>query len=211
MTPAEITKIRFWDRSARRYAARPVADSKAYETTLERTRAWLKPTDDVLEIGCGTGSTAIRLAPHVSRITATDISPEMIAIAEKRRGDGGAGNVTFLAAALSDARLESSAFDVVMAFNVLHLLEDLPDALTRIGKLLKSGGLLISKTPCLGDMSVVLRLVIPTMQLFGKAPPVSYFGKDALRRAMQEAGFDIEETGLHAARGHALFIVARKR
>jgi ubiquinone/menaquinone biosynthesis C-methylase UbiE len=211
MTPAEIARIGFWDRAARGYAARPVADSKAYETTLERTRAWLEPTDDALEIGCGTGSTAVRLAPHVSSITATDISPEMIAIAEERRSGGGPGNVTFLAAALSDARLESTAFDVVMAFNVLHLLEDLPDALIRIGRLLKPGGLLISKTPCLGDMSVVLRLAIPAMQLLGKAPPVSYFGKDALRRAMQEAGFDIEETGLHAAKGHALFIVARKR
>jgi ubiquinone/menaquinone biosynthesis C-methylase UbiE len=140
MTPAEIARIGFWDRAARGYAARPVADSKAYETTLERTRAWLEPTDDALEIGCGTGSTAIRLAPHVSSITATDISPEMIAIAEERRSDGGPGNVTFLAAALSDARLESTAFDVVMAFNVLHLLEDLPDALIRIGRLLKPGG-----------------------------------------------------------------------
>ena len=211
MTPAEIEKASFWDRSARRYAARPVADEKAYETTLERTRAWLKPTDDVLEIGCGTGSTAIRLAPHAGRITATDISPEMIAIAEERRSAGGPGNVTFLAAGLSDARLEAAAFDVVLAFNVLHLLEDLPDALSRIGQVLKPGGLLISKTPCLGDMSVMLRLVIPAMQLFGKAPPVCYFGKEALRRAMQEAGFDIEESGLHAAGGHALFLVARKR
>ena len=211
MTPAEITKASFWDRSARRYAARPVADEKAYQTTLELTRAWLKPTDQVLEIGCGTGSTAIRLAPHAGRITGSDISPEMIAIAEERCREAGPGNVSFLAAALSDARLESTVFDAVIAFNVLHLLEDLPAALVRAGKLLRPGGLLISKTPCLGDMSVLLRLVIPAMQLFGKAPPVSYFGKDALRRAMDEVGFDIEESGLHAAGGHSLFIVARKR
>ncbi|MBU2485730.1 MAG: class I SAM-dependent methyltransferase, partial [Alphaproteobacteria bacterium] len=174
MTPAETTKASFWDRSARRYAARPVADEKAYQTTLECTRAWLKPTDQVLEIGCGTGSTAIRLAPHAGRITGSDISPEMIAIAEERCREAGPGNVSFLSAALSDAQLESTLFDAVIAFNVLHLLEDLPAALVRAGKLLRPGGLLISKTPCLGDMSVLLRLVIPAMQLFGKAPPVSY-------------------------------------
>lgn len=211
MTPADTMKARFWDRSARRYAARPVADMRAYETTLERSRAWLKPDDRVLEIGCGTGTTALRLAPGAAHITGSDISAEMIAIAEEKRAAQGIGNVGFIAAPMSDPRLEAAAFDAVLAFNVLHLLDDLPAALTRINGLLRPGGLLISKSPCLADMSVALRLVIPAMRLVGKAPPVSFFGKDALRRAIEDAGFAIEESGLHAAKGHSLFIVARKR
>lgn len=211
MTPAETAKARFWDRSARRYAARPVADIGAYETTLERSRAWLNPDDQVLEIGCGTGTTALRLAPHAGHITGSDISPEMIAIAEEKRAAQGIGNVGFIAAPLSDPRFEAFTFDAVLAFNVLHLLDDLPPALTRIASLLKPGGLMISKSPCLAEMSVALRLVIPVMRLFGKAPPVNFFGKDALLRVIEDAGFAIEESGLHAAKGHSLFIVARKR
>lgn len=211
MTPAETAKARFWDRAARRYAARPVADMGAYETTLERSRAWLKPGDQVLEIGCGTGTTALQLAPHAGCITGSDISPEMIAIAEEKRAAEGVGNVDFIAAPLSDARLADQAFDVVLAFNVLHLLDDLPAALNRISSLLRPGGLMISKSPCLAEMSVALRLVIPAMRLVGKAPPVSFFGKATLRRAVEDAGFAIEESGLHADGGHSLFIVARKR
>ena len=53
----------FWDRLAKRYARMPVADQAAYETKLEKTRAFLRPDSRVLEFGCGTGSTAILHAP----------------------------------------------------------------------------------------------------------------------------------------------------
>ena len=72
---------RFWNRVARKYAALPIADVAGYERSLERTRSYLRPTDKVLEFGCGTGGTALKLAPSVASIVATDISGEMIAIA----------------------------------------------------------------------------------------------------------------------------------
>ncbi|MCG8445153.1 MAG: class I SAM-dependent methyltransferase [Hyphomicrobiales bacterium] len=55
----------------------PVRDVEAYEYTLERTRSYLAKTGRVLELGCGTGSTALLLAG----ITGNDISPNMIGIA----------------------------------------------------------------------------------------------------------------------------------
>src|SRR5262249_9010493 len=47
---------RFWDRAARKYAAGRIADMPGYERTLERTRHYLKRSDKVLELGCGTGT-----------------------------------------------------------------------------------------------------------------------------------------------------------
>ena len=46
----------FWDRIAERYAAQPVRNPQAYEHTLERVRAYLKPSDRALELGCGCGA-----------------------------------------------------------------------------------------------------------------------------------------------------------
>jgi len=67
-------KAAFWDRVARKYAADPIADMAGYEATLRRVQTLLTDDQDVLEIGCGTGTTALRLAPSVRRMLATDVS-----------------------------------------------------------------------------------------------------------------------------------------
>jgi ubiquinone/menaquinone biosynthesis C-methylase UbiE len=78
----------FWDRTSRKYAKSKIADRAGYERTLERTRALLGPNVRVLELGCGTGTTALRLARDAQSYLATDISAEMIAIAEEHYSSG---------------------------------------------------------------------------------------------------------------------------
>ena len=85
----------FWDRIARKYATDPIADIAGYERTLERTRHYLRSTRSSFEFGCGTGTTALKLAPSVGRIIATDISDEMIAIAREKAKAEGCTNATF--------------------------------------------------------------------------------------------------------------------
>ena len=53
---------KFWDGIAEKYAKSPIRDIESYEHTLQRTVSYLKPTDQVLELGCGTGRTALRLS-----------------------------------------------------------------------------------------------------------------------------------------------------
>lgn len=59
---------RFWNRTAASYSRMPIADQASYEKKLEITRTYLRPDMDLLEIGCGTGSTAIEHAPQVKHI-----------------------------------------------------------------------------------------------------------------------------------------------
>ena len=208
-----MTDAKFWDRAAEKYARAPIRDLAAYEATLDRVRSYLRPDDEVLELGCGTGSTALRLAPFVRRILASDLSAEMIGIGRDKAAAEGIGNVGFALAA-ADAPPEGQ-FDVVMAFNLLHLLRDLDGALARIATRVRPGGLFISKTVCLSGSGAPLALrlllgTLPLMQLVGRAPFVHRFDTATLEAAIISAGFEIIETGDYPARPARRFVVARK-
>jgi ubiquinone/menaquinone biosynthesis C-methylase UbiE len=201
---------RFWDNAARRYAASPIKDMAGYERTLQRTGELLLPSDDVLELGCGTGTTALRLAGAVRRIHGTDISGEMIAIAQDKADAEGRINATFTVEG-ADAPHDGNR-DAVLAFNLLHLVPDRAAVLKQAFAALKPGGQFISKTPCLSEMNPLIRLAVPLMRLIGKAPSVAFFTAAELERDIEAAGFFIVERGRHASRGRdaRIFIVARK-
>jgi ubiquinone/menaquinone biosynthesis C-methylase UbiE len=203
---------RFWDRAARKYAASPIADPEGYERTLARTRELLKPTDAVLEIGCGTGTTALKLASAVARIAASDISPEMIAIGREKAEAQGVGNVEFAVATADAAPWPEASFDAVLAFNLLHLVAAREAALRSVHRLLKPGALFISKTPCLKEMNPLIRLAVAPMQLVGMAPYVAFFSGPELEHEITAAGFEIIEHARHGSRAKDArpFIVARK-
>lgn len=202
----------FWDRIARKYAASPVKDLEGYERTLDRTRHYLKDTDAVLEFGCGTGTTALRLAPHVSRMVATDLSSEMIAIARERATGQACSNAEFTVATFDGAPWPDSSFDAVLAFNLLHLAPDRVSALAQVYRLLKPGGLFVSKTPCLAEMNPLIRFAVPVMRFVGKAPYVAFFSAAALESEIEGAGFTIIERARHGSKRKdaRIFIVARK-
>lgn len=205
----------FWDRMAKRYSTQPIKDQAAYEFTLSRITESLKPGDKVLEVGCGTGATAHLLAGHVESYLGTDVSPKMIEIA--RGKPDAAPGLTFEVTDVSlDGLTQEGPFDAVIALNLLHLLPDVPGAMAGLAPLVKSGGLLISKTVVKADEAWpiglrVIKLLLPLMQLLGRAPFVQFMTPDELDSHHTAAGFEIIETA-HAPVGPppSRFIIARK-
>jgi len=211
------TSVEFWDRVAARYATRGVMDGAAYETTLERTRHHLSPSARVLELGCGTGATALRLCDAVTGYVASDASSGMMEQARARKAQADAPNLSLMHAGLGDDALgQAGPFDVVLAFNLLHLLPDLRAGLGQVRALLKPGGMFISKTICPKGASMPLLyrgafLVFPLLQRWGKLPPG--FRKLAVAELDAEiirAGFEIIETGNYPARPPSHFVVAQR-
>ncbi len=204
---------RFWDRNARKYSASPVSDQAGYERTISAVRQRLSSDDAVLEIGCGTGTTTLRIAPDVQRILATDISRQMIAIAQERAKADIFSNVAFKVAASDASHLPDENYDVALAFNVLHLVPSLEGTVAAIHRRLKSGGLFISTTPCLAIMSPLLRIAVPAMQVIGKAPSVSILSPELIEKALLTANFEVIERASHGTKDKDArpYFVARKR
>jgi ubiquinone/menaquinone biosynthesis C-methylase UbiE len=105
--------------------------------------AGVKPGDQVLDVGCGTGSLAISAAKSVGRsgsVVGIDPSPEFIVRAAKKARR--AGNVRFVTGAAQHLPFEDATFDVVMCTFVFHQLapDGLHLAVAEMVRVLKPGG-----------------------------------------------------------------------
>mgnify|MGYP003886876261 CR=1 FL=1 len=206
----------FWDKIARKYAASPVKDTATYEKWLASTVEHLGPDDRVLEVGCGTGSTAFRLSPAVKTYLSTDFSAGMIEIAEEKLKQDPVENLTFRQADPFDRQLENAAgaspdgFDAALAFSFLHLAEDPEATVHRVNGLLKPGGLFISKTVCLGSKKFLFAPIIAVMRMFGKAPLVHMLAEKEVDALMERGGFEVIDAQTYGSSIKSRYVVARK-
>jgi 2-polyprenyl-3-methyl-5-hydroxy-6-metoxy-1,4-benzoquinol methylase len=145
MNKAEI----FWDKRAGNFEKNPIKDEQDFLNTIEKVKIYLSETDTVLDYACGTGTVSNLIAASVKEVYAVDISPKMIAFAREKAAALKIDNIQHSKITLFDDTLDKAEFDAVLAFNILHLSENMQEVIQRISQLLKPGGLLISSTPCL--------------------------------------------------------------
>lgn len=206
---AQEKEQRFWDRMADRYFKQPIGDEAAYQRKLEKTREYLTPQSDVLEFGCGTGGTAVLHAPFVQSYLATDISGEMLRIAETRAAEASVTNVTFERASFADLDRPDASFDAVLGLSILHLVPDRDEAIAKAGALLKPGGVLVTSTVCMLNGYWFFWPIAPLMRALGKFPMVRFFTRGQLLNSMRAAGFEIEFEWV-PAKSSTIFVIARK-
>jgi ubiquinone/menaquinone biosynthesis C-methylase UbiE len=205
----------FWDRIAERYAKLPIRAPEAYEATLDRVRAHLRPGARVLELGCGAGTTAIRLADAAGTILATDFADAMLTIGRQRAAEAGVGNVAFARRDAARAA-DDGPFDAVLAFNLLHLVEDMDSVLAAMAAALKPGGMLAVKAICLREPGMswrfraALGLLLPVLQALGRAPRLRRLTVAEFEAAITRAGFEIAETANHPERPVNRLVIAHR-
>lgn len=93
-----------------------------------------------LEIGCGTGAFARRLAERSQNVLALDLSPEMIRIARERSGEF--PNIEFEVADVGDRTLPEESVDCVASIATLHHLP-FCEVLLKMKAALRPGGVLL--------------------------------------------------------------------
>jgi ubiquinone/menaquinone biosynthesis C-methylase UbiE len=200
---------KFWDKIATRYSKQPIADEAAYQKKLQITREYFQPDMEVLEIGCGTGSTAITHAPYVKHIRAIDFSSKMIEIAQGKAEAQNIENITFEQSTIDNISVPDQSFDAVLGLSILHLLENKEEVIAKVYKMLKSGGIFVTSTACLGDTMKFFKVIAPIGKFFGLMPLVKVFTKKELEDSLTDAGFEIAYQW-QSGKGKAVFIVSRK-
>ena len=201
---------KFWDKIAERYSKRPIADEAAYQQKLQVTREYFRPDMNVLEFGCGTGSTAIAHAPYVKHIQAIDISSKMIDIAQGKAVAENIENVTFKRSTIDEFSVPDQTFDAVLGLSILHLLDNKEEVIAKVHTMLKPGGIFVTSTACIGDTIMrYLKAIVPIGKFLGLMPLIKVFTTRELEASLTDAGFEIEYQW-QPGKNKAVFIAAKK-
>ncbi len=201
----------FWDKRAQKYNDDIEKHNAVYMQTIESTISLLSTSDVVLDLGCASGEFSLDIAPRVQCVHGIDTSTNMIAMATEKASDRSVDNVTFDATDLFDRSLDAHGYTGVFAFNFLQLVADIRAVLGRVNKLLPTGGLLISQTPCLGERGLLFKLFVGFAQKVKIAPPILSLTVPELAAEIAGADFDIAESKEWDPKNAIHWIVARKR
>jgi ubiquinone/menaquinone biosynthesis C-methylase UbiE len=98
------------------------------------------PGDVALDVGTGTGHTALALATRVAAVTGTDVTPEMLAEARALADSRAASNAVFELADAEALQYPDAAFDIVTCRRALHHFMRPDAALAEMRRVLKPGG-----------------------------------------------------------------------
>ncbi|MFC8126652.1 trifunctional class I SAM-dependent methyltransferase/NUDIX hydrolase/VOC family protein [Streptomyces sp. NPDC057302] len=133
-----------WDIEAATFDDEPdhgLRDEVVRDAWARRLRDWLPRTaGDVLDLGCGTGSLSLLAAERGHRVTAVDLSPNMVELAREKLS-GHAAEV--LVGDAWEPPVEGRRFDVVLARHVLWMVPDPEAVLRHWCGLLRPGGRLV--------------------------------------------------------------------
>jgi 2-polyprenyl-3-methyl-5-hydroxy-6-metoxy-1,4-benzoquinol methylase len=201
---------RFWDRQSSNFDEQVMREKETFIRTISKTKEHLETTDTVLDFGCGTGTYTNEFADDVKAIHAIDISSKMIEVARRNAQERKIENVEYERSTLFDENLRKGTFDVVLGFNILHLLEGTQDFVKRINELLESEGLFISTTACLGERRRFLGSFLKFLSRIRVVPYLRVFKLSELEDEIVSGGFQIIETDTISTTSANHFIVAKK-
>jgi len=182
------------------HATRTAANSSAY------LLPYIKPTDRILDIGCGPGSITLDLARYVSEgsIIGVDIESARTALedAQKQAKDENKNNVSFQVGDISKLEFADGSFDIVHVHQVIQHVSDPVSALKEMRRVCRVGGLVAVREaagmawyPEIEEMEEMFTLYKKVAAWTGGTPGA---GKQ-LRTLAKKAGFKSEDIVHHDA------------
>lgn len=214
LTGENMKPEKMWNQLAKNWDTPGVSLGENDLKIIERAKKYFNASSLVLDYGCATGSIALEIADTAKEVRGIDISSNMVEIAKRKADERGIKNIAFTKATIFDESLGKESFDVILSLGILHLVEDSAQVMDRVNQLLKSGGVFISATPCLGEkafVSVLMNIPIFVLSKLGLIPSINFFSGSRLAATITNTGFEIiEQEDLSIRPLRECFIVARK-
>lgn len=135
----------FWDNVAGVYDIfANIINRKTHKGLCGKIDELILQTDEVLECACGTGLLSGVIAQKCKSLIATDFSEKMLKKASKKYSNY--KNVEFRKGNILKLEFPDDKFDVVVAANVIHLLDKPYKALAELDRVCRKGGRIIIPT-----------------------------------------------------------------
>jgi ubiquinone/menaquinone biosynthesis C-methylase UbiE len=100
----------------------------------------LQPHFEVLDVAAGTGHLSLAMAPHVNRVVALDLTPDMLAQGHREAEQQGLTNVVFEQGEAEHLAYANEAFDLVVTRFSLHHFADARGPVQEMVRVCRRGG-----------------------------------------------------------------------
>ncbi len=172
------------------------SETHAKGADLERILTIAAPRSEwfVLDVATGGGHTAILFAPHVDKVIATDVTPNMLQTAKTFiREEKGITNVEFELADAENLPFKNSSFDLTTCRIAPHHFPDCQKFLNESARVLKENGVLVIQDHVLPDDKQTAHYVDSFERIRDPSHNRAYSEKE-WRAMFEKAGFSIEHT-----------------
>jgi ubiquinone/menaquinone biosynthesis C-methylase UbiE len=176
---------------AQRYVT---SQGHAQGADLDRLVAIAAPQPDwvVLDVATGGGHTALRFAPHVRHVVATDLTRQMLEAAQTHIAAQGIANVSYELADAADLPFDDGQFDAVTCRIAPHHFAEPTRFVREATRVLVPGGLLLVQDHVLPDDEEIARY-IDAFERLRDPSHVRAYSEGEWATIYQVAGLQVEQ------------------
>jgi len=145
----------------------------------------------VLDLGCGAGHVSFAVAPNVAKVTAYDLSEEMLVVVAKEAVQRGLSNLKTHQGVVEALPFASASFDFVLTRFSAHHWSDLPKALSEMRRVLKPGGSIVVIDVIAPDVPLI-DTHLQCIELLRDVSHVRNYAYAEWQRQLEQAGFRID-------------------
>jgi ubiquinone/menaquinone biosynthesis C-methylase UbiE len=195
MKPDQKQKNSSQDRFARFADGYVSSQSHAKGSDLDLLIEIANPQADwlVLDIATGGGHTALKFAPYVQQVIATDITSQMLAAAKKFIHEQGVTNISFKPADAQDLPFDADIFDLVTCRIAPHHFPDCAGFIQEASRVLKAGGMLLVQDHMLPEDEAASRYIDDFERLRDPSHNRAFNGKEWVGM-FEMAGLQVNHT-----------------